>query len=37
MFYSILLYFILFYYILYYSLQNYVCGHIYQDFIIAAH
>ena len=29
-FYYILLYL---YYILYYSLQNYICGHISQDFI----
>ena len=33
-FYCILLYV---YYILYYSLQNYICGHIYQDFIITTH
>jgi len=26
-----------FYYILYYALQNYICGHIYQDFIITTH
>ena len=33
-FYYILLYF---YYILYYSLQNYMCGHTYQDLIIKTH
>ena len=25
------------YYILHYSLQNYICGHVYQDFIITTH
>ena len=30
--------YIIFYYILYYySLQNYICSHIYQDFIITTH
>ena len=28
---------ILFDYILYYSLQSYICGHIYRDFIITTH
>jgi len=29
--------YVMFYYILYYSLQNYICSHIYQDFIIKTH
>ena len=29
--------YIIFYYILYYSLQNSICGHIYQDFTITTH
>ena len=33
----ILLYLIIFHYILYYSLQNFICRHIYQYFIVTTH